>query len=257
MNGLKLAVAIAGVLLGSGMWTTPAFAQRNTCKDIPIQWVIYETATLPDGTVVPSAIRGDGQAYSGQNTSIHVCGTSPSYDATIVVSNKRKLALTFGAPITGSVVAESIAGGPYYDSPFLNVRNLLCVGCADPTQPFTTRMGTQWRLSGSDYRLRFMPFTTDAPDRHTNPDAIPAENTPFESSPVRVLPQPYDCHVGGKVRPSWVVRGTNTSADPGIAASESLQVGTLTRVTNDDIIHSGQYSLPFEMRIEALSCFTY
>lgn len=257
MRKMNIALSFLALLLGSGS-VAPVFAQKNTCKDIPIQWFIFETATLSDGTVVPAAISGDGQWYSGgSNNSIHVCGTNPSYDATIVVSAKRKVTLSFGAPIPGSVIAESIAPGTYRDSPFLNVRNILCVGCADPTQPFTTRVGTQWRLSNGDYRLRFMPYTTDSPDRHTNSAAIPAENTPYETSPAIVYPQPYDCHLGGNVRPSWIVRGTNATTDTGIAAEERLQVGTLSRVTRNEIIHAGQYSLPFEIKIEALSCFSY
>lgn len=257
MRKVNIALSLVALLLGSGTFT-PAFAQKNTCKDIAIRWFIAETVTLPDGTVAPAAISGDGQWYSGgSNTVIHVCGTNPTYDATIAVGNKRKVAVTFGAPISGSVIAESIAAGTYRDSPFLNVRNLLCVGCADPKGPFTTRMASQWKLNTSDYRLRFMPPVTDSPDRHTNPEAIPAENTPYEASPVLVLPQPYDCHVGGTVKPSWIVRGTNASADPAIPPAENLQVGTLSRVTNSSITHAGQYSLPFEIRIEALSCFTY
>ena len=102
-----------------------------------------------------------------------------------------------------------------------------------------------------------MPPNVDAPDRHIEPGVIPAENTPFEASPARVIPQPYDCASGGTTNPSWIVRGSTPSADPAIPANENLQVGTLRRMTTTGLVHAGQYSMPFEMRIEALSCFTY
>ncbi|HVL67839.1 MAG TPA: hypothetical protein VM364_11300 [Vicinamibacterales bacterium] len=245
------------VLLGGG-WITPAFAQKGGCKDIPLRWFIAQTVTLEDGTVVPSTIAGDGNWYSGgSNNVIHVCGTNPSYDATIVVPTSRKVSFSFGPPVPGSIIAESLPPGTYLDSPFLNVRNLLCVGCAPGLESFTTRMGIQLQIAKRDHRLRFMPFETDAPDRHTQPGAIPAENVPYLASPVRVFPQPYNCTSGGKVNPSWIVRGTVTSADPGIDPFEGVQVGTLTRVTSNAVIHRGQYSMPFEIRIEALSCFSY
>lgn len=239
----------------------PTDAQKNGCKDIPIQWTFSPVATMPDGTQVPSTINSDGKAYSSStgtsNTVIHVCGTDPTYDATMLVGGKRKVGFFFGAPLTGSVLQEVVAAGTYSDAPFMNVRNILCVGCADKTLPFTTRMGIQLKLNSQDYRFRFMPTATGAEDRHTDPAAIPAENTPYEGSPVLVIPQSYDCHVGGTTRPAWIVRGTNASVDDRIAAGENLQIGTLRRVTRTGTVHAGQYSMPFEIRIEALSCFGY
>lgn len=255
MRMVKLTVTAVVMLFVAGSWT-PASAQKTACKDIQTRWFIYPVATLADGTAVASAISGDGSWYSGgSNTVIHVCGTNPTYDATMLTSTKRKVKFFFGAPLTGSVVSESIAGGTYQDSPFMNVRNILCVGCADPSQPFTTRMGMRYNMNNADYRLRFFPFVTDSPDRHTDPATIPAENTPYDASPVLVIPQAYDCKTGGATKPSWIVRGTNPSADPDIAPGENLQVGTLGRVTRTNVIHAGQYSMPFEIRIEALSCF--
>lgn len=254
----KSVLAFAMVLLATVLGLSSAQAQKKpACKDIPLRWFFSTTATQPDGTVVPSAIRGDGEWYAdGLNNNIHVCGTSPTYDATIAVTSRRKVSFSFGAPVTGSVLSESIAGGTYSDSPFFNVRNLLCVGCrSDPSQPFTTRIGMQVKLVNQNYRLRFMPEHTDSPDRHTNPEAIPFENTPYLASPALVIPQPYDCLSGGTVKPSWIVRGTNPSADTRIAPAENLQVGTLSRVTSSSVIHAGQYSMPFEFRLEAMSCF--
>jgi hypothetical protein len=72
-----------------------------------------------------------------------------------------------------------------------------------------------------------------------------------------VLPQPYDCHTGGTVKPSWIVRGTMTTTDSSVPADQRLQVGTLYRVDRTLAIHAGQYSMPLEIRIEAITCFSY
>lgn len=262
MPSLKVTGATALLLLGG--LSTPAWAQKTTCKDVPIRWFIYQTVTAaeaPEGAL-PARIRGDGGWYApgggNNNVVIHTCGTNPSYDATIVVGSKRKVFFDFGAPITGSVIQSSLPTGTYINTPFMNVRNLLCAGCADPAAPFTTRMSIQLYsfLSGQDYRLRFMPPNTDALDRHSDPDIVPAENLPYESSPVRVEPQPYNCNVGGTTMPAWIIRGYVPSADPAIAPSENLQVGTLYNVTRSGDVHKGQFSMPFEIRIEALSCLT-
>jgi hypothetical protein len=102
-----------------------------------------------------------------------------------------------------------------------------------------------------------MPPGVDAPDLHIDHAVIPSENTPYEASPALVTPQAYNCASGGTTRPAWVVRGVNQSADPAVPPSDNLQLGTLRRVVNTGTVHAGQYSMPFEMRIEALSCFTY
>lgn len=256
MSTMRIAVAVGSMVLASGIWSAAHAQKSSSCQDVQIRWFIFQTATMPDGTSVPSAIRGDGSWYSGgTNSVIHRCGTTPTYDATIVVASRRKVSFVFGAPLTGSVVAETVAAGTYLDSPFFNLRNILCVGCATPSQPFTTHLGSQIRIGSDDYRLRFMPPGVDAPDRHINPDVLPFENSPYQASPVRVIPQPYNCLSGGPLMPAWVVRGTNPSADPNIVPGENLQVGTASRITNTSVTHAGQYSMPFEMRIEALSCF--
>jgi len=60
------------------------------------------------------------------------------------------------------------------------------------------------------------------------------------------------------IRMGSCVRGTNASIDPNVPAAENLQIGTLSRIeAKGTRHHAGQYSLPFEIRIEALSCFSY
>ena len=261
---LSILTTVVAVVIGAaGEWTMALAQKGGGCRDVETRWFIYPVATLQDGTTVPSAIQGDGNWYSSgaggtSNTVIHICGADPTYDSTMAMSSKRKLSVSFLAPVSGSVLQESVSG-TYLDSAFMNLRNILCVGCTlPPGEPFTTHMAFQLSsLSRDVYRLRFMPHVTDAPDRHINPDQIPAENVPFESSPVLVIPQPYNCTTGGSTKPSWIVRGTVPTSDGDVSATENLQVGTLSRVGRTAITHAGQYSMPFEMRIEALSCFSY
>lgn len=234
----------------------------GSCSDVPIRWYVYPVATLDDGSTIPAAIQGDGNWYANvggaSNSVVHRCGTNPTYDATMAVSKLRHVDFAFPAAVSGSVLEEALSPGAYQNQPFMNVRNILCAGCADQHSPFTTHMAFQlYSINRQDYRLRFMPPTVDAPDRHIDPAVIPSENTPYEASSVRVIPQPFDCAVGGTTKPSWIVRGVNPSADATIPAGENLQVGTLRRVTRTGTVHAGQYSMPFEIRIEALGCFTY
>lgn len=257
---MRLAIWFGGTAVAAAMICGAVALQAQKggggCKDVPARWYIYPVATLSDGSTTAAAIQGDGNWYP--SAAIHRCGTNPTYDATIVVQKSRRVSFTFGAPVSGSVLEESLAPEIYQNSPFMNVRNLLCVGCGDPSAPFTTHMAFQlYDINRQDYRFRFMPPIVDAPDRHIDPAVIPFENTPYEASPARVIPQPYDCASGGATNPSWIVRGVTLSADPAIPANENLQVGTLRRLTRTGLVHAGQYSMPFEMRIEALSCFTY
>ena len=248
MRASTLVVVALTIVCVASQWNV-ASAQKGGCRDVATRWFIYPVATLPTlpPTTVAAAITGDGDWYSSSsgtsNTVIHVCGSDPTYDSTLLMSSRRKLSVAFPAPISGSVLQESVSG-TYLNSAFINVRNLLCFGCATPPgQPFTTRMAFQlYGLANrSDYRLRFMPHATDAPDRHTLPEQIDAENTPFEGSPVTVLPQPYDCMTGGSTRPSWIVRATVPTSDAQVPAGQALQVGTLTRIGKPSIVHAGRY----------------
>jgi len=256
---LRPGFLVAGLLILSGARMELA-AQSGGCKDPATRWFFYPQATMPDGTsTVNSTIKGDGGWYTngalGINAVIHICGSNPTDDSTIVLGSRRKLTFEFPAPIPGSVLQESLPGAPltFRGGTFLNVRNILCRNCSvDRTQPFTSRLGVQIdNLVGrDDYRLRFMPLLVDAPDLHTDPSAVPGENIPYSSSPVLVIPQPYNCPTG-PVKPAWIVRGTNSNND---LLTPGLQVGTLRKLPS---IHAGQYYMPFEFRIEALTCFTY
>ncbi|MBI4910223.1 MAG: hypothetical protein HY820_41780 [Acidobacteria bacterium] len=231
--------------------TATGWAAR--CTDQPLRVYVYPTATMPDGvTTVPSAITNDGNWY---DASIQYC--SGTYDAVLnLLVSKRKLRFTFPSPIPNSTIQEDIPAGTYSVNGFINVRNILCVGCSNPHQPFTTRVGTQFEINRTNYTLRFMPLSVDAPDLHQVPD-LGRENRPFSGSAAQVIPQPYDCLTGGTVKPAWVVRGALPNNDSLTPAGYNLQVGTAYKGTASASPHAGQYQMPFEFRLEALQCFAY
>jgi hypothetical protein len=236
------------------------FAAQNpkgSCTDIPLRVTIRDPVVDPiTGETLTSAITSDGRGeyvngVSGVSAVINVC--SSTYDAVVIVkAPKRTFTYQFTPPIPDSIIQEqpTWVPGTWSISGWINVRNLLY-----SKQPFTTHVGSTFTLpgNGSTYRLRFMPFTVDAPDMHTNPNEILGENTPYSSSNAKVYPQPFDCNSGGTTKPSWIVVGNNLN-DQGI-----LQVGTLRKLINGQgsSTHEGQYMMPFELRIEALQCFTY
>jgi hypothetical protein len=225
---------------------------KSTCDPVPIRVTIYENVVDPvTGARFPSTITSDGAEYvdgaPGVSAILHICGTK---DATLNLSGKRTIKFNLTSPIPGSVIEEQPAWVPALVSStgFINVRNLVY-----SHQPFTTHMGTDFSLqSAGTYQLRFMPYAVDAPDLHTDPSVLPSENTPYDSSPATVYPQPYDCNSGGTTKPSWIVIGNN------VTPRGFLQVGTLHKLLKSTTrVHEGQYQMPFELRIEALTCFDY
>jgi hypothetical protein len=238
---LLLSFACAGVLA----------AQK--CSDQPARFFLYPKTQLQDGvTEVDSAIRGDGTWFAnggGNSAYIRTCGTG---DATLNLSTKRKATVVFPAPVAGSVVNKSIPAGAYPSSIFVNVRNILCQGCANPGLAFTTRAAVQIPsvVSGKTVLLRYLPYLVDAPANIAS-DVLAEENYPYPASPVLVTPQPYNCTTGGTTKPAWVVQGNL----PNGGAMPYLQLGTAHIDTSTAANRAGQYPMPFEMRIEALQCF--
>ncbi|MBI2687251.1 MAG: hypothetical protein HYX27_13110 [Acidobacteria bacterium] len=227
------------------------------CSDQPLRFYLYPAATLPDGvSTVTAAVTGDGNWY---DASIKNCGGT--YDAVLnlLAGSKRRLTFIFPSPIPSSYVDVPIPAGTYQKSGFINVRNLICKNCTDAHKPFTTHVGMQISslINRRDFRLRYMPVIVDAPDLHIDPAEVPEENMPYSGSPALVIPQPYDCLSGGQVKPAWVVRGTVNNNDPSTPAGFQLQVGTAHDISSSTPVRAGQYSMPFEFRIEALQCFSY
>ena len=244
-------------------------AHGGNCTDVSANMTLEPTATLMnlDGTVVTdnsgnavtvaSAIVGDsgGNTYSA---SIKTCRTN---DAIInLLVGKRQFTAILPAPIASSG-ANSFTPPPgnYTRNGVVNVRNVICNGCSAPGQPFVTRVGTEIdsMVDRSTYHVWYMPSTDVsslplAPDSDGDSDAISVSNSPNLSSLAIVLPQPYNCTQG--VYPSWIVRGTlqNQTSQPSY-----LQVGALVDVGKNgtSLQPAGQFSMPFEIRVQALSCF--
>jgi hypothetical protein len=245
VDGRTVATLAAALVSVFGS-VTPAWAQKSTCEDIPIRWTIYASSQ----DVGATAIRGDGDWYSAasgnSNVVVHVCGDNPSGDATMVVGSQRRVEfdLTVSRLIPGS--GAGVNSGLYANASFLNVRNLLF----DRVNPFTTRMSINLpKLANrQDHRLNFLPTVADtALRRYDDPTA--SINDPAETSAVVVDPQAYDCDTRpGGTLPAWIVRGVQPNPDG------QLQVATLTQVGSKGSTRVGQYSLPFEIRIEALTC---
>ena len=135
--------------------------------------------------------------------------------------------------------------GAYAVSGYINVRNLTF-----SKEPFTTHMGASF--TGPDratYRLGFDPYDVDAPDLHSGNTLSALDNTPNPTAPAAGYPfYPTVCGPGSM--PTWLVRGTTANS------GGTLEVGTLHKTPfRSPQIHQGQYSLPFELRIEAMQCF--
>jgi hypothetical protein len=125
--------------------------------------------------------------------------------------------------------------------------------------PFATMAGSTITLpvDGATYRLGFKGLSSNlpnAPNLHDDPALVQADNTPFHSSPVVVYPAyPVQCSPGSM--PTWrVVAASPNNPDT------KLEVATLYKQPSNphgSAVHEGQYSMPFELRIEAMKCFVY
>ena len=233
---------------------SPAWAAGPPCTDVPVRITIFNSVVDPvTGAVASAALRSDGLGEYVHGTSklsatIHVCDKTNDVILNLS-STKRTFTYQFPSPIAGSVIESQPAWAPGTSkvSGWINVRNLLF-----SRQAFTTHMGTTFTAPDrASYRLGFMPVSVDAPNQHPVGDN---QNTPYDSSPAKVYPQSFDCNIGGTTKPSWLVLGNS----PGDLSG--TQVGTLYKLAtspNGTNVHKGQYMLPFELRIDALTCFSY
>jgi hypothetical protein len=237
------------------------------CTDIAARFTLHESATLMnlDGTVVTdssnnpvtvaSAIVGDGNDVYSSDGTIKICST---FDAILnLQTGKRKITAILPTPIPNSGGnSDTPPPGHYTDLGVINVRNIVCNGClaGQAGQPFVTKAGAQLNsmYNGSQYGFHFLPIANVstlpfAPDFDNDGNLA---NTPNVTSLVLVLPQPYNCAQG--VYPSWIVRGTleNQGSQPSY-----LALATLVDAGKNSV-NAGQFSMPFEYQIQALSCFT-
>ena len=236
----------------------PSFA-AGRCQDIPLRVTIYNQAMVEStNTFIASAILpdGNGQYIDGVNAAATIKVCSGTNDAVISGGNfRRTFTFVMPAPIEGSIVqaAPGWAPGTVAASGFFNIRSLTF-----STQPFATMAGSTFTIpvDSATYRLGFKgqsPTLPNAPNLTLTGDT-PGDNTPFYSSPVVVYPN-YRVTCGPGSMPTWLVRATSQNYP-----DTKLEVSTLHKKASNPHgtdVHEGQYSMPFEMFIEALKCFTY
>ena len=238
--------AAASVLVTAGI----AEAQKPPkCSDVPIQVSIVPTSAgvlADDGSGPYEA--GSAGVY---NTVIHVCGSNPSYDATMgLITSRRSLRFRFPAPNSDSVEPGPAPGwvaSDFLAKPFMNVRKILWGRLHGVTTPntFTTRMGFI-SINGpgdkADYMLQFAPTYTDS-GSPGNPDA----NHPSETTAATVEDIPGTCRSApGGTLDKWVV------------TVDAPATGTLLRSPNSGSnVQSGQYTMPFQLLITAKVCLPF
>jgi hypothetical protein len=220
-----------------------ASAQKGKCTDVPLEVSIVDTNGALYGDGKGPYVEGVSGVY---NTVIHLC--SGSYDATMgLVTSRRSLGFRFPEPIDGSASpgpAPVWAGTYFYAKPFLNVRNILW-GRMHNMLTFTTRLGFSLFKGPGDkanYALQFAPDGVDS-QVPGNPDA----NQPTDTVPATVVDIPGTCR-------------TNSpgSLDSWVVTVEAPAIGALMRdVNNGPPVQSGQYNMPFELRIYAKTCLPF
>ena len=255
-------MSIRLAVLSLALAVTASAAHGSTCTAIPVRFTFHETATLMDlsGNVVkdsggnpvttPSAVVGDGSGdvYT-TNASIR-CGT---YDAVLnLITGSRKLTLKLPAPLSGTGGSSlTPPPGNYTVNGVVNVRNVTCQGCANPGQPFVTRAGVQMNsmYNGEEYNLRFAGpnISTTLPLAQDFDNDSTWIASAYGTSLVYVAPQPYNCVSS---YPSWVVRGTLVNQSNNLQAATLIDMGK----NGGGTTNVGQFSIPFEYRIETLSC---
>lgn len=253
---IVLLLSVFGVVVS----VRPAAAAK--CQDIPVRVTIFSQALIEStNTWVPSAILPDagGSYVDGSTVSAAIKICSGTHDMVMMPgTSTRTFNVAFPSPIAGSTIASvpswvpgtyATTGGEHW----INIRNLLY-----SQQPFATMAGAHFSIPGdkATYRLGFKGQSASLPNAPNldDPNNTPGDNVPFNSSPVVVYPNyPATCATGSM--PTWLVRATSANS-PDL----QLEVGTLHKAASSPRspeVHEGQYSMPFEMLIEALRCFPY
>jgi hypothetical protein len=276
-------VSVAGLALlpfaaAGAPKTAVCFGPGKSAIDVPLRLTFHDTAIVSNwdgtatGTTVPSAIVGDsaGDVYTDSTSDAYVAiqCQNGTYDAYLQLNTGRRSYTWIVPPLlpptpyigpngnTWWPNAYTLQPGRYTAEGVFNIRNILCYGCANytPGKPFVTSATADFYsikgITTDHYSFRFLPLA--------NPTSLPAApdldndgpgSPPLPDSWVLVLPQPYNCAQG--IYPSWVVRGTlfNTNTN----GSSFLQAAVL--LDTNQSLWVGEYSMPFEVQIQALQCF--
>jgi hypothetical protein len=256
---MKASIVVFVCVSGIAVTGQPSAADRAAapakCQDIPLRVTLYNNAVIDPstGATTASTIRSDG---GGEYTTAAIKVCSGTNDA-VTTSERRTFTYAFMPPIPGSVVQATPlwVPGTYAVSGSINIRNILYNNGLN--QAFATMAGSTFSVPGdrASYRLGFKGWSLDlpnAPNLH-DPNNTTGDNTPLPSSPVVVYPT-YPSACGPGNMPRWLVRAASPNA-PGT----TLEVGTLHKEgsARSSEVHEGQYTMPFEMLIEAMQCFAY
>ena len=227
MIATRFAFLVFFCVSGALMAAPPASA-AGKCQDIPARVIILSNAT----------------------TDVSTGATTPS--------ERRTFIYVFPTPIPGSVIeaTPSWVPGTHAVSGAIVVHNILYNKGSNST--FATMAGSMFTVPGdrATYRFGFKGASPDLPNapNSEDPGRTPGDNTPLPSSPVVVYPT-YPLVCGPGQMPQWRVIATSPNF-PGT----TLEVGTLHKPgpgKNAADVHEGQYSMPFEMVIQAMQCFAY
>jgi hypothetical protein len=255
MIATRLAFLVFFCVSGALMAAPPASA-AGKCQDIPARVIILSNATtdVSTGATTPSALRSDG---GGEYTTASIKVCSGTNDV-VTPSERRTFIYVFPTPIPGSVIeaTPSWVPGTHAVSGAIVVHNILYNKGSNST--FATMAGSMFTVPGdrATYRFGFKGASPDLPNapNSEDPGRTPGDNTPLPSSPVVVYPT-YPLVCGPGQMPQWRVIATSPNF-PGT----TLEVGTLHKPgpgKNAADVHEGQYSMPFEMVIQAMQCFAY
>ena len=245
----KITVCLFILVIASAAY---AAGKPPKCTDIPISWTFENTTT----SAYASAITGDGNgAYAdGSDTPavIHLnSDCNGSRDATLnLLRAARSVNIRFDA-INGTDIDgpfPAFAGQTKSVKPFFNVRNILAYRYSVGTTFYTKMSVSGFKVSSnrSDYNVAFLPFDgQNCPDPSgltcidsiTYDGAGSNQNDPEPAAWVKVT---FIAASGGSPD-QWIVEGE--FSDP------EIQRGTLF----SSGIHSGQFSMPFRIRITALA----
>jgi hypothetical protein len=243
---------------------------RGTCANVPI--------AVSFVTTLNSAINNDvNQVYQEgvdgvSNTVIHFqSDCNGSHDATMDMPTtgkkvKRKVSFQFPAVIPGTEIdqpAPSFAPGAFLTPVWMNIRNITGKGFGVPQDEATvyyTRMIYEFKApDGDTYRLVFDPDSAaECPAGaicNTNfggPDPV-TRNQPVQTAWVKVThtpppnpDQPWSITNADKYKVEGNLTSSYNPSDP------TIERGTLVGPIGSGL-HFGQYSIPFEIEITALT----
>lgn len=255
MKNIKILTLLSSIWLAGGAGAAAQPAGTGKCTDISL--VFSLSFTYVDGTT-PAALYSDGTGGSnpsyvdgvdGVTAVLHVCGTNPSHDATLLLANSKR---TVGIDLTRLVHANSLTpswtGTPFYNPAFLNVRNILFNYDPNASYSFTTRFGSGFAMpagpgKSTSYHVRMQNPADQAVPPQPN-DSI--ANTPLNTSLVVLQHTPATA----TTPETWTAYPDATVMGLTDSGANATQVGALLQDQNNGgPLNAGQFAVPFAITI--------